>query len=76
MVGAAAVKGTKEGSAAIVAISDTLSGAQQSTDPAFAAGSLATPTGIAWEDSANYALRLSAEETKTAATEAKGRDRR
>ena len=67
----AAVKGTKEGGIAVVAISDTLNGAQQSMDMAFAAGSLATPAGITQEDSAKYAQRLSAEDTKTAATEAK-----
>ena len=65
-------QGTRDsGSNAIGAIRDALNGAQQGMDLAFAAGTLATPAGIAREDSSKYAERFSVEDTKTAAVEAK-----
>ena len=48
---------------AIVAIGDTLIGAQQVMDLAFAAGTLTTPAGVTREDSSRYAERHSIEDT-------------
>ena len=69
-VQAAVRQGTRD-SGAIAAIRDTLNEAQQGMDLAFAAGTLATPAGIAREDSLMYAEGFSVEDTKTAAVEAK-----
>ena len=63
-VQAAVRQGTRDsGANAIAAIRDALNEAQQGMDLAFAAGTLATPAGIAREDSSKYAEGFSVEDT-------------
>ena len=56
---------------AIKAIGDTINGAQQGMDLAFAAGTLSTSAGVPREDSSRYAERYNIEDTKKAMGEAK-----
>ena len=56
---------------AIKAIGDTINGAQQGMDLAFAAGTLSTSAGVDLEDSSRYAERHNVEDTKKPAVEAK-----
>ena len=68
---AATKQGKNTGAEAIVAIGDALNDAQLGMELAFTAGMLATPAGVARDDSSRYAQGMSVENSKLAAVKAK-----
>ena len=68
---AATKQGRNSGTEAIVAIGDTINDAQMGMDQAFTAGTLATPAGVARDDSSDYAQEMSDKDVKLAAAKAR-----